>query len=65
MRIVVLPFEDLGPAGDPFFSLGLTQELTKDLGSLPSLQVIYRAISPRKGRSPRTRSAESWGWAMC
>jgi DNA-binding winged helix-turn-helix (wHTH) protein/TolB-like protein/Flp pilus assembly protein TadD len=53
MRIAVLPFEDLGPPGDPFFALGLTQEVTKDLGSLPSLQVIYRAISNQKGtKSP-------------
>jgi TolB-like protein/tetratricopeptide (TPR) repeat protein len=52
MRIVVLPFEDLGPPGDPFFALGLTQEVTKDLGSLPSLQVIYRAISAQKGTKP-------------
>jgi DNA-binding winged helix-turn-helix (wHTH) protein/TolB-like protein/Flp pilus assembly protein TadD len=44
LRIAVLPFEDLGRPGDPFFSIGLTQELTKDLGSLPSLQVICRTI---------------------
>lgn len=48
MRIVVLPFEDLGSPGDPFFAVGLTQEVTKDLGSLPSLQVIYRAISTQQ-----------------
>ncbi|HKH47558.1 MAG TPA: winged helix-turn-helix domain-containing protein [Thermoanaerobaculia bacterium] len=48
IRIVVLPFEDLGRSGDPFFALGLTQELTKDLGSLPSLEVIYRTISLQK-----------------
>src|SRR5262249_31368406 len=48
MRIVVLPFEDLGQARDPFFAPGLTQEVTKDLGSLPSLQVIYRAFSTQQ-----------------
>ncbi len=53
MRVVVLPFEDLGHPGDPFFAVGLTQEVTKDLGSLPSLQVIYRAISTQqKGAKP-------------
>lgn len=53
MRVVVLPFEDLGRPGDPFFAVGLTQEVTKDLGSLPSLQVIYRAISTQqKGAKP-------------
>jgi adenylate cyclase len=52
-RIVVLPFEDLGNPGDPYFAVGLTQEVTKDLGSLPSLQVIYRKISTQeKGAKP-------------
>lgn len=44
-RIVVLPFEDLNEPQDPIFSLGLTQEITKDLGSLSSLQVIHRTLS--------------------
>ncbi len=52
-RIVVLPFEDLGHPEDPFFSAGLTQEVTKDLGSLSSLQVIHRTISTQqKGAKP-------------
>jgi DNA-binding winged helix-turn-helix (wHTH) protein/TolB-like protein/Flp pilus assembly protein TadD len=52
-RIAVLPFEDLGHPEDPFFSAGLTQEVTKDLGSLPSLQVIHRTISTQqKGAKP-------------
>jgi len=60
MRIVVLPFEDLGPAADPLFAIGLTQEVTKDLGSLPSLQVIYREISARQkgAKSPQEIGGE-------
>ncbi len=51
MRIVVLPFEDLGRSPDPFFTVGLTQEITKDLGSIPSLQVMYRpVVDPAKER---------------
>ncbi len=52
MRVAVLPFEDLGRPADPFFAIGLTQEVTKDLGSLPSLQVVYRSIPARKGAKP-------------
>lgn len=41
-RIVVLPFETLGKPEDAFFADGLTEEITKDLASLPALQVISR-----------------------
>lgn len=41
-RIVVLPFENLGQPEDAFFADGLTEEITKDLASLSSLQVISR-----------------------
>lgn len=42
IRIVVLPFGDIGKPGDAFFAEGLTEEITKDLTSLPALQVISR-----------------------
>lgn len=42
LRIAVFPFVDLGEPQEPFFSIGLTQEITKDLGSLSFLQVIDR-----------------------
>ncbi|MFL6258360.1 MAG: winged helix-turn-helix domain-containing tetratricopeptide repeat protein [Thermoanaerobaculia bacterium] len=42
VRIVVLPFENLGRPEDAFFADGLTEEITKDLASLPALQVISR-----------------------
>jgi DNA-binding winged helix-turn-helix (wHTH) protein/TolB-like protein/Tfp pilus assembly protein PilF len=41
-RIVVLPFETLGKPEDSFFADGLTEEITKDLASLPTLRVISR-----------------------
>ncbi|HSK74945.1 MAG TPA: tetratricopeptide repeat protein [Thermoanaerobaculia bacterium] len=47
MRIVVLPFENLGKPEDAFFADGLTEEITKDLASFPSLQVISRTSALR------------------
>jgi TolB-like protein/DNA-binding winged helix-turn-helix (wHTH) protein/Flp pilus assembly protein TadD len=41
-RLVVLPFENIGEPGDAYFADGLTEEITKDLASLPALQVISR-----------------------
>lgn len=41
-RIVVLPFENLGKPENAYFAAGMTEEITKDLASLPSLQVISR-----------------------
>lgn len=40
IRIVVLPFEDVGKPEDPYFAAGLTEEITSNLTLLPSLQVI-------------------------
>jgi TolB-like protein/DNA-binding winged helix-turn-helix (wHTH) protein/Tfp pilus assembly protein PilF len=44
IRIVVLPFEDLGkPQGEnASFAEGLTEEITKDMALVPALQVISR-----------------------
>lgn len=41
-RVIVLPFENLGEPENAFFADGLTEEITKDLTSLPALQVISR-----------------------
>ncbi len=46
-RIVVLPFENLGKPEHAFFADGLTEEITKDLASFPSLQVISRTSAMR------------------
>jgi adenylate cyclase len=40
IRIVVLPFENLGAPEDPNFAAGLTEEITANLTLLPTVQVI-------------------------
>lgn len=40
IRIVVLPFENLGEPEDPFFAAGLTEEITANLALAPRMQVI-------------------------
>ena len=42
-RLVVLPFENLGPAENEYFTDGMTEELTSRLSSLSNLRVISRA----------------------
>jgi serine/threonine protein kinase/tetratricopeptide (TPR) repeat protein len=41
-RIVVLPFENLGPPVDEYFADGVTEEITNRLASVSGLQVISR-----------------------
>jgi len=41
-RIVVLPFENLGPAEDAYFAEGMTEEITARLASVSGIQVISR-----------------------
>jgi serine/threonine protein kinase/tetratricopeptide (TPR) repeat protein len=41
-RLVVLPFENLGPAEHEYFTEGMTEELTSRLSSLSNLRVISR-----------------------
>jgi adenylate cyclase len=40
IRIIVLPFENLGKPEDPYFAAGLTEEITANLTFLPTMQVI-------------------------
>ncbi len=42
-RLVVLPFENLGPAENEYFTDGMTAELTNRLSSLSGLRVISRS----------------------
>jgi hypothetical protein len=53
-RIVVLPFENSGKPEDIYFAHGLTEEISNDLASLPTLHVISQtsAIRFEKGRKP-------------
>jgi len=41
-RIVVLPFENLGPPEDAYFAAGITEEITSRLAMVRGLQVISR-----------------------
>jgi len=41
-RIVVLPFENLGPPEDEYFADGITEEITSRLAAVSGLQVISR-----------------------
>ena len=40
IRVVVLPFENLGEPEEPFFAAGLTEEITASLALAPRMQVI-------------------------
>jgi serine/threonine protein kinase/Flp pilus assembly protein TadD len=55
-RIVVLPFENLGPPEDEYFADGITDEITARIASISQLEVIGRssAIQYKKtDKSPR------------
>lgn len=54
IRIVVLPFENMGNPENAFFADGLTEEITKDLASFPSLQVISRSTAITFERESQT-----------
>jgi len=43
IRIAVLPFENLGPAADAYFTDGMTDEVRSKLASLPRFAVIARS----------------------
>jgi len=46
-RVVVLPFDNLGPADDAYFTDGMTEEITGRLASVSGLQVISRTTARR------------------
>ena len=55
-RLVVLPFENLGPPEDEYFTDGITDEITARIASIRQLEVIGRssAIQYKKtNKSPR------------
>lgn len=49
--VVVLPFENLGPAEDQYFAAGITDEITSRLGTLPDLGVISRTSAMQYQKS--------------
>ncbi len=43
IKLVVLPFENLGPPADEYFADGITEEITSRLAEIPELGVISRS----------------------
>src|SRR5262249_33433003 len=52
--IVVLPFENLGPAEDDYFADGLTEAISTRLGSVPRLGIIARQSAMQYKRTPKS-----------
>jgi serine/threonine protein kinase/tetratricopeptide (TPR) repeat protein len=48
-RIVVLPFENLGPPEDEYFAAGMTEEITSRLAAVSGLRVISRTSARAYG----------------
>jgi serine/threonine protein kinase/Tfp pilus assembly protein PilF len=53
-RIVVLPFENLGPAEDAYFAAGLTEEITSRLAVVSGLAVISRSSALQYEKSSKS-----------
>jgi serine/threonine protein kinase len=49
--LAVLPFSDLGAAGDSAFTLGLNEEIASLLTDLPNIQVVSRATARQQFQS--------------
>ncbi|NNE45692.1 MAG: protein kinase [Rhodothermales bacterium] len=47
IRLVVLPFQNLGPSDEDYFADGLTEELSARLGSIDALAVIAQSSANR------------------
>jgi serine/threonine protein kinase/TolB-like protein/Flp pilus assembly protein TadD len=53
-KIVVLPFENLGPAEDEYFAAGMTEEISARLASVSDLGVISRSSAVQYDRTGKT-----------
>jgi TolB-like protein/Flp pilus assembly protein TadD len=53
-RIVILPFENLGPPEDQYFADGMTEEITSRLTAVRALRVISRTSATQYDRTGRT-----------
>jgi len=53
-RVAVLPFENLGQAGDEYFADGLADAVRGKLAALPNLQVAARASSAQYKRTTKS-----------
>jgi TolB-like protein len=54
MKLLVLPFENLGAPIDEYFADGITEEITARLAVLPGLGVIARTTAIRYRRTDKT-----------
>ncbi len=63
IRLVVLPFENLGPSNDDYFADGITDEITARLAGIHNLGVISRqsAIQYKKSKKNSHQIAEELG----
>ncbi|MEO8090981.1 MAG: protein kinase [Gemmatimonadales bacterium] len=52
--IAVLPFENLGPADDEYFAVGMTDEITDRLASVSGLGLVPRRAAQRYSRTDMT-----------
>ncbi len=57
-KIAVLPLEDLGPAGDEFFTAGISEELTSRLTGVSGLGVVSRSSAQRLAEGEGEDAAE-------
>ena len=55
-RIVVLPFDNLGPTDDAYFADGVTEEITGRLAMVSGLQVVSRTTARRYADSGKSTS---------
>jgi serine/threonine-protein kinase len=53
-RVVVLPFENQGNAGDTFFADGMADEVRGKLAAVPGLEVIARVSSSQYARTTKS-----------
>jgi DNA-binding winged helix-turn-helix (wHTH) protein/TolB-like protein/Flp pilus assembly protein TadD len=53
-RIVVLPFQNVGPAARDYLALGITDDITTRLGAARGVAVISRTSAAYSARSPKT-----------
>lgn len=56
-RLVVLPFENLGPAEDEYFAAGVTEEITSRLAVVRGLAVISRSTAVHYADTDKTAQA--------
>ncbi|MFH2052026.1 MAG: protein kinase [bacterium] len=52
--VVVLPFENLGPADEAYFAAGMTEEITNRLAAISGLGVISRTSATQYDRKGKT-----------